>query len=180
MAVAAGPGLEPLGRVGPAPIVELLDLPVQYGRPKAPLDWETVRTRLVAARHYWVATVRPDGRPHVVPVDGIWLDESCFFGGSAAKVKHRNLKANPRAALHLEDAGSAVIVEGTCQEIFPDAELAARLARASKVKYGYASDPASYSSAGLWCLRPARVLSWLQFPRDATRFVFAPSAAAHT
>ena len=31
-------------------------------------------------------------------------------GGEA--VKHRNLKADPRAVLHLEDACSAVIVEG--------------------------------------------------------------------
>jgi nitroimidazol reductase NimA-like FMN-containing flavoprotein (pyridoxamine 5'-phosphate oxidase superfamily) len=158
--------------VARAPIVELLDLPPEYGRAEAPLEWETVRTRLVAASHYWLATVRPDGRPHIVPVDGIWLDDSCFFGGSADTVKHRNLTTDPRAALHLEDASSAVIVEGTCEEVFPDGELAARLARASKDKFGYAPEPSSYSSTGLWCLRPARVLSWQQFPRDATRFIF--------
>ena len=155
-----------------APIVELLDLPTEYGRAEVPLDWEAVRTRLVAAGHYWLATVRADGRPHVVPVDGIWLDDSCFFGGSAQAVKHRNLKGDPRAVLHLEDAASAVIVEGTCRQVFPDRELARRLAAASKEKFGYAPEPSSYTSTGLWCLRPSRVLSWQQFPRDATRFIF--------
>ena len=155
-----------------APVVELLDLPAEYGRAEVALTWEAVRARLVAARHFWLVTVRPDGRPHVVPVDGIWLVDACFFGGSARTVKHRNLTHDPRAALHLEDAASAVIVEGACEWLFPDAAVADGLARASREKYGYAPEPASYSSSGVWCLRPARVLSWQQFPRDATRFVF--------
>jgi nitroimidazol reductase NimA-like FMN-containing flavoprotein (pyridoxamine 5'-phosphate oxidase superfamily) len=160
------------GGVATAPIVELLDLPAEYGRPEVTLTWEAVRARLVAAGHFWLVTVRPDGRPHVVPVDGIWLDDACFFGGSRETVKHRNLTHDPRAALHLEDAASAVIVEGTCEWLFPDAELAAGLAQASREKFGYAPEPSSYSRSGVWCLRPARVLSWQQFPRDATRFVF--------
>ena len=118
--------------------------------------------------------MRPDGRPHVVPLDGIWLDDRWYFGGSRATVKHRNLEADPRAVLHLEDALSAVIVEGVCEELFADGALAAQLSEHSKTKYGYGPDPASYASSGVWCLRPQRVLSWGRFPRDATRFVFAP------
>jgi Pyridoxamine 5'-phosphate oxidase len=67
--------------------------------------------------HYWLATTRPDGRPHVVPLDGLWLDDAWFFGGSAETVKYRNLKANPRAVVHLDDSERAVIVEGRCEEI---------------------------------------------------------------
>jgi hypothetical protein len=66
-----------------------------------------------------------------VPLDGIWLDDHWYFGGSAAAVKHSNLKADPRAVLHLEDAGSAVIVEGSCEELLPDGALGARLGPAS-------------------------------------------------
>jgi nitroimidazol reductase NimA-like FMN-containing flavoprotein (pyridoxamine 5'-phosphate oxidase superfamily) len=124
--------------------------------------------------HYWLATARPDGRPHVVPLDGIWLDDEWFFGGSEEAVKHRNLKANPRAVLHLEDSEHAVIVEGRCAEIVPDDRLARRLSELSKSKYGYGPDPASYATTGVWRLRPERELSWRQFPRDATRFVFGP------
>jgi nitroimidazol reductase NimA-like FMN-containing flavoprotein (pyridoxamine 5'-phosphate oxidase superfamily) len=154
------------------PVAELLDLPPEYGVPEEPLAWAEVAERLTRAPHYWLATVRPDGRPHVVPLDGLWLEDAWYFGGSAATVKQRNLNANPRATLHLEDAASAVIVEGVCEEIAPDAELAARLAAASKAKYGFAPDPAAYMASGVWRLRPARVLSWRRFPRDATRFVF--------
>src|ERR671914_763350 len=118
----------------PAP--ELLRLPPGYGTPKAPLVWGDVRRRLEGATRYWLATTRPDGRPHVVPLDGIWLDDAWYFGGSPSTVKHRNLTRNPRAVLHLEDATSAVIVEGTCEVIQADEELAQRLAELSKAKYG--------------------------------------------
>jgi Pyridoxamine 5'-phosphate oxidase len=154
------------------PVAEPLRVPSAYGRPEAPLAWSDVRGRLVDATHYWLATVRPDGRPHVVPVDGIWVDDGWFFGGSADTVRHRNLTVNPRAVVHLGDAGRVVVVEGVCEEVFPDAPLAARLAEQSRAKYGYAPEPASYASTGVWRLRPDRVLAWERFPRDATRFVF--------
>ena len=156
------------------PVAELLELPKEYGTPERPLEWEDVRARLLDAHHYWLATVRPDGRAHVVPLDGIWLDDRWFFGGSAETVKHRNLSADPRAVLHLEDAQHAVIVEGVCELAFPEGQLAGRLSELSRAKYGYGPDPASYAK-GVWCLRPERVLSWERFPQDATRFVFAPS-----
>jgi nitroimidazol reductase NimA-like FMN-containing flavoprotein (pyridoxamine 5'-phosphate oxidase superfamily) len=154
------------------PAAELLDLPEGYGTPEAPLAWPDVRARLEGAARYWLATVRPDGRPHVVPLDGIWLEDAWYFGGSSKAVKHRNLEADPRAVLHLEDAQSVVIVEGACEQVFPDGELAERLSRLSKAKYGYGPDPASYARTGAWRLSPHRALSWSRFPRDATRFVF--------
>ena len=158
--------------MGAEPRAELLDLPREYGAPQAPLHWSAVRERLTAAEHYWLATVRPDGRPHVVPLDGVWIGDRWYFGGSPATVKHRNLKADPRAVLHLEDAGSAVIVEGVCDEVFPDGALARALSEQSKAKYGYGPPPRSYEETGVWRLRPERVLSWQRFPSDATRFVF--------
>jgi hypothetical protein len=158
------------------PVAELLAVPKGYGTPEVPLAWEDVVARLAGAIHYWLATVRPDGRAHVVPLDGLWLDDGWFFGGSTETVKHRNLEADPRAVLHLEDAGSAVIVEGVCEQLFPDGQLARRLSELSKSKYGYGPDPASYAKTGIWRLRPERVLSWERFPRDATRFVFGPGS----
>lgn len=155
-----------------SPSAEPLRLPDGYGTPEVRLDWERVRSRLEDARHFWLATVRPDGRPHVMPVDGVWLDDACFFGGSEETIKFRNLRAEPRAVLHLEDAASAVVVEGVCERVHPEAERARRLADRSRQKYGYAPDPAVYTEQGVWRLRPSRVLSWQQFPRDATRFAF--------
>jgi hypothetical protein len=28
---------------------------------------------------HWLATVRPDGRPHVMPVWAIWVDDAFYF-----------------------------------------------------------------------------------------------------
>ena len=32
------------------------------------LDWSHAEQRLKRARSYWIATTRPDGTPHAVPV----------------------------------------------------------------------------------------------------------------
>jgi nitroimidazol reductase NimA-like FMN-containing flavoprotein (pyridoxamine 5'-phosphate oxidase superfamily) len=159
----------------PAPRAEQLTLPPGYGTPSRLLDWDAVAARLADARHYWLATVRPDGRPHVVPFDGLWLDGRWWFGGSPTSVRHRNLLADPRAAVHLEDAVSAVIVEGTCELVRPSEELAERLAAASREKYGHAV-PASVYLGGVWALVPARVLAWTDLGADATRFRFEAAA----
>jgi hypothetical protein len=154
------------------PTAEPLHFPPGYGDPKRTLDWPAVRGRLEAARSYWLATTRPDGRPHVVPVDGIWLDDHWYFGGSAETVHERNLRADPRVAVHLEDAASAVIVEGRAERVTPAADLAARLAGAANAKYGYGATAEGYE-AGIWALRPQRALAWSAFPTDATRFRFS-------
>jgi nitroimidazol reductase NimA-like FMN-containing flavoprotein (pyridoxamine 5'-phosphate oxidase superfamily) len=153
------------------PVAQPLDFPALYGEPEVLLAWEDVSARLEAAKQYWLATVRPDGRPHVVPLDGNWIGDAWYFGGSPETVKYRNLSANPHAALHLEDANSAVIVEGVAEVTVPDDEFAERLAELSKAKYGY-GPPASVYKTGVWRLEPVRVLAWTQFPRDATRFRF--------
>jgi Pyridoxamine 5'-phosphate oxidase len=56
--------------------------PVLYGAPAPPgdlLPWSWAEQRLVAARHYWIATTRPDGRPHSRPVWGAWLPDGFWF-----------------------------------------------------------------------------------------------------
>ena len=151
---------------------EPIPLPSEYGTPSKTLAWADVEARLEAATHVWLATVRPDGRPHTVPVDGLWLEGAVWFGGSAQTVKHRNLLADGRATLHLADAVSAVIVEGTAELIRPDPPAVDALVAASKRKYGYAP-PADAYAGGVWCLRPSKVMAWTSLPVDATRFRFA-------
>lgn len=158
------------------PIAELIDVPAEYGSPKVALAWSVVRMRLEEAQRYWLATTRPDGRPHVVPLDGLWLDDTWYFGGSAETVHERNLRRDQRVVVHLEDALSAVIVEGRAEWTRPSAELAGRLAAASTDKYGYGPGPEAYL-AGAWSVRPHRVLAWSGFPTDATRFRFTEATA---
>ena len=153
------------------PRAEQLDIPREYGTPSRLLAWDMVAVRLADARHYWLATVRPDGRPHAVPLDGLWLDDRWYFGGSPTTVKHRNLLVSPQVSMHLEDGGSAVIVEGTCAITRPAQETAERLSEASQAKYGYGPPPATYLE-GVWELSPTKVLAWTDLTADATRFLF--------
>lgn len=163
--------MAPAGDVTSGPAAERLDLPSEYGSPAKTMAWADVEARLQAATHLWLATVRPDGRPHTVPVDGLWLDGAAWFGGSPETVKHRNLLAGGHAVLHLADAEAAVIVEGRCEHVAPDGPTVDRLIAASKQKYGYAP-PADAYAGGVWCLRPSKVMAWTSLPVDATRFRF--------
>jgi hypothetical protein len=44
--------------------------------------WAGARERLENRerdRTYWLATMRPDGQPHVMPILGLWLDDAFYF-----------------------------------------------------------------------------------------------------
>lgn len=133
--------------------------------------WIRANERLERALTYWVCTVRPDGRPHVVPVWGIWLDEVFYFGGNSATRRNRNLAANPGVAVHIELGDDLVILEGSAEELTdPDRALRERLAAASAAKYHYEPDPDAWGAEGVFALRPSSVLAWSNFPAGLTRW----------
>jgi PPOX class probable F420-dependent enzyme len=49
-----------------------------------------------------VATVRPDGRPHVAPVWYLWEDGCFYFETSHSAVKANNLRSNPNIAITVD------------------------------------------------------------------------------
>lgn len=62
----------------------------------------------------WLSTVRPDGRPHLVPVWFLWQQGQIIIF-SKPDQKIRNLKSNPNVMLALEalDEGEdVVLIEG--------------------------------------------------------------------
>lgn len=155
--------------------------PEGYGIPETDdgmLAWAEVERRLVAATSYWLASTRPDGRPHVVPRWGVWLDGRFWYDGAPTTRHAVNLRSNPHCALHLESGTEVVIVEGTSAPTRADAaDLGARLS-AGFAKYhdqGYRPEPDAWSGedgGGLRVLTPQRALAWFSFPGDATRFRF--------
>jgi hypothetical protein len=157
------------------------DIPPGYGLPETDqglLDWSVVERRLVEARHYWLATARPDGRPHLIPRWGVWVDGRFYYDGSPATRHARNLASNPACSLALEDGAHAVIVEGRSDATRAEPDgLGRRLATAFE-KYhdaGYAPEADAWSGddgGGLRVLRPRIALAWVDYPVDATRFVF--------
>jgi PPOX class probable F420-dependent enzyme len=98
------------------------------------LPWSWAEERLIVSHDYWVATVWPDGRPHVMPVWGIWHDESVWFSGSVRSRKARNLRADPRCVVTTDNPSEPVVLEGVAEvvrELAAIRELVARM----NVKY---------------------------------------------
>ena len=82
----------------------------------------------------------------------------------------RNLRADPRALVHLESGESPVIAEGTAEWYQPSEDESRQLAKATQAKYGYPASADVYRP-GTWRLPPARVLAWNVLYQDATRFI---------
>lgn len=157
-------------------------MPAGYGVPNTTdglLDWSDVEARLVAAPQYWMATTRPDGRPHVVPRWGVWVDGRFWYDGAPTTVHARNLAANSSCTLHLEDGWKAVVIDGVSTPAAPPGvDFGARLADAFADKYtdrGYTPAPDAWEgpgAGGLVVFAPTKAVAWFDFPNDVTRFRF--------
>ena len=52
-----------------------------YGVPADPtglLPWTWALEHLHASHNFWLATTRPDGRPHLMPLWGLWDDDALY------------------------------------------------------------------------------------------------------
>jgi PPOX class probable F420-dependent enzyme len=134
------------------------------------LAWEWVVERLAAARGYWVVTSRADGRPHAMPVWGLWLDDAVWFSTDRGSLKGRNLAARPEVVVHLESGDEVVVVEGSAERV-DGAALPAAFVDDYETKYAERLD-VSNPMFGFYRVRPSRVLAWREadFPTSATRF----------
>jgi len=112
-----------------------------YGITTTPyaISWSDVAVKIEASRNYWINTTRADGRPHAMPVWGVWVDGSLYFGTSSTSVKGRNLARSPRVVAHLESGDDVVILEGTVTRVTDSAELS-RYADAYERKYALRPD----------------------------------------
>jgi nitroimidazol reductase NimA-like FMN-containing flavoprotein (pyridoxamine 5'-phosphate oxidase superfamily) len=146
-----------------------------YGIPPARsakdyLPWSWAQQRLERARNYWIATARPDGRPHLMPVWGVWVSGALYFGTDRGSRKARNVAHNPAMAAHVDIEDDAVILEGLAREVTDKATLAA-VDRAYLKKYKMKLTDAPGDS--FYCeLRPTVIFAWSekQFAKKATRY----------
>lgn len=91
------------------------------------LPWSWAEEELRKSRNFWVASVWPDGRPHAMPVWGVWHEQAFWFSSSGSSRKTRNLVANGQCVVTTEDADSPVVLEGTAELIKDRAALEALL-----------------------------------------------------
>lgn len=92
-----------------------------------PLPWSWAAERLAANRNFWVVTVSAGGRPHALPVWGVWDDErpGFFFSCSPNARKARNMAANPQVVVMTEDTVECLSVEGAVTPVLPGDDLEA-------------------------------------------------------
>jgi hypothetical protein len=144
------------------------------------LPWSWADERLSTAETYWVATTRPDGRSHLMPLWAAWHAGRLWFEGGAATQRARNLALQPSVAvaIHLPVDG-AVIVEGRAERHLGVAQglagaLVAAFAKYAAAPRSYTVGPASWADpeGGIWMVTPEVVFGWSSFPADATRWRF--------
>ena len=112
-------------------LAELYDLDV--------LDWRDVEARLDAGlsqapdtggpnRHTcWLATIDPDGTPHVTGIGAIWRDGAFWFETGGSSRKGRNLARDPRCTLSVATHEFDLVVEGQAARV-TDGDLVRELA----------------------------------------------------
>lgn len=71
--------------------------------------------KLADQQNIWFSSVRPDGRPHLVPVWFVWHAGKIYIGTDPNSVKTKNVRRSPRVALALEDGSHPLICEGTAR-----------------------------------------------------------------
>jgi general stress protein 26 len=116
------------------------DLAPEFSDPDATAQqWSRAAEVLSNAELYWISTVRPDGRPHVTPLVGLWLGGAWYFCTGESERKAKNLAANPRCAVttgcNAWNEGFDVVLEGEAVRVTEHTALQ-RVAEAYLAKYG--------------------------------------------
>jgi nitroimidazol reductase NimA-like FMN-containing flavoprotein (pyridoxamine 5'-phosphate oxidase superfamily) len=96
----------------------------------APTPWDWVRGHLRrSTATYWLATVRPDGAPHVMPVLAVWVEGRPYVCTGPGTRKVRNLARDARCVVTVEHEPLDLVVEGTAVKV-RDEDTLRRVARA--------------------------------------------------
>lgn len=145
-----------------------------------PLAWSWAAERLAGNRNFWVVTVSGEGRPHALPVWGVWSEADLRFAfscGPRAR-KARNLGANPAAVVMTDSTVECLSLEGTASLVDHGARRAEWFERYLRKYQPFAPTlDADFLAANLlFELAPARAFAVIEREEDfstrATRWVF--------
>jgi nitroimidazol reductase NimA-like FMN-containing flavoprotein (pyridoxamine 5'-phosphate oxidase superfamily) len=93
------------------------------GAPLTALSWTDVRTRVAEAEDFLLATTDPNGRPHVVPVLGVWQEGMVCFVSFRQSRKTRNLERNNGCAVTVPGPDVDLVLEGAAHRVRNAARL---------------------------------------------------------
>ena len=153
------------------------DKPIPWSRALEQLETNT-------GTSYWLATTRPDGRPHVAAVGALWVDGKIYFTTGARTRKGRNLAENPSCVISISLKGLDLVIEGSAVKVTDEPTLR-RLAKRyadqgwpAKASDGALTAEYSAPSAGpppwdLYVVRPTTAFGVATAePNGATRWRF--------
>jgi general stress protein 26 len=153
-----------------------------------PIPWslalEALESNEPRTQTPFLATTRPDGRPHVAAVGALWDDGKLYFTSGAGTRKSRNLAENANCVISMSLPGIDLVIEGTAARMTDDKTLQ-RLAKRyadqgwpATVKDGaftheYSAPSAGPPPWGLYAVTPTTVFGVLTVePGGATRWRF--------
>jgi pyridoxamine 5'-phosphate oxidase-like protein len=90
---------------------------------KRTTPWAVARERIAnrePGQANWLATVRPDGRPHLMPLIAVWIDGAFHFLAGEGTRKARNLAADGRCVISMssfELPSIDIVVEGHAEPL---------------------------------------------------------------
>lgn len=99
-------------------------------------SWAEARARLTETQFYWLSTVRPDGRPHIMPILAVWVGGALHFATGPIARKARNLRHDSYCAIAVDGDDLHVVLEGNSVRVRDEAQVRA-VAEAYATKYGW-------------------------------------------
>ena len=92
-----------------------------------PIPWstalETLGGKQTGNGTSFLATTRPDGRPHLAGVGAIWHDGKVWVVSGPGTRKSQNLAANPACSIAMSFEGMDLVIEGRAERVTDDATL---------------------------------------------------------
>jgi hypothetical protein len=145
-------------------------------RPSAYLTWDWVAGQLTESKHYWLCSVRPDGRPHVVPRWCVYLDGQNLLRRQPETRHARNIEGNPNVSLAFRKRNgsrhSRRYIRSCRENHHLNWERRSRQAYKKYKEMGYSPKPNSWDEGGLFVFTPRQCIAWSNFTKDPTKFVF--------
>jgi len=105
------------------------------------MDWSRIDARLTQGlsqapgsggpdRHScWLATINPDGSPHITGVGALWVDGSFWFETGDHPRKAKNLARDPRCTISLAVHEFDLVVDGSAAKVTDPPTVAAMAER---------------------------------------------------
>jgi general stress protein 26 len=163
-------------------------LDTRFSEATEPMSWQRVSDALTAAELYWLTTVRRDGRPHITPLVGAWVDDAFVFCTGPEEQKAQNLSHSTSVAVttgaNTWNDGLDVVVEGNAERV-TGRDTLTRWADAIREKYhgvwdftpaddgfGHTDDSGASHIAHVFRVPPAKVLAFAKSPHGQTAFRF--------